>query len=161
MASERLRHGPKVLVGDLIIGRDGSPMVVGEKDLPTVCLEQVVLPLPGGKTTVYPENMRLVYKDFLKRDGIALENLPDEVNKSKACYRSLVAPVNIISFDVLRTQESSSTDLKLVFELDKGCFATMLMRELQRTTKARDWFHRRAIHNTSTELEGKGGGSIE
>ena len=105
---------------------------------------QIVLPLPGYNIQ-YPTNeIGELYKQILKDDDIDLatkNNIPEST--AKGSYRKLVVKATNLQWERLTKSETLDndpviTDAKLTFDLTKGCYATMMLRELLMTTMARD-----------------------
>ena len=144
-ATERIKlYGAKAVKGDLYFeddceGQNEVKVVVSDNEESTVRLSQVVLPLPGYKMQ-YPENeIGQVYQKLLQRDDVSFDqNAPAEAT-AKGSYRRLITfPENLeVSFDALDETAQTSSFLKLKFDLPKGCYATVLMRELFLSTATR------------------------
>jgi TruD family tRNA pseudouridine synthase len=145
-ATERIKlYGTKTVKGDLYLeddreGQSDVKVVVSDYEESTVQLSQVVLPLPGYKIQ-YPENeIGQVYQKLLQRDYVSFDqNAPAEAT-AKGSYRRLITlPDNLdVSFDVLdESSARTSNSMKLKFDLPKGCYATVLMRELFLSTATR------------------------
>ncbi|XP_061570219.1 pseudouridylate synthase PUS7L [Cololabis saira] len=108
-------------------------------------LEQVLLPMPGN-TVKYPENaIGAWYQERLARDGLAdcrfrvsglKLNLP-------GCYRPLLAVPQNLSYQLQRTaggeaagggaRDMNSLALKLSFNLNSSCYATVCLREIMKS----------------------------
>lgn len=132
-ASARIqKHGNKVVKGDLYqVGDDDQVQIVGEDDK-SVLLSQVVLPLPGYNV-IYPENdIGTLYQDLLERDEVRFEKTAPEEATAKGSYRRLVVQIQDMQYDML-----SADSCKFTFQLPKGCYATMCLRELMLTTATR------------------------
>lgn len=141
-ASQRIRlYGDKVVKGDLYfangIADRGDVMVVADES--AVDISQVVLPLPGY-SVVYPENkIGEFYKELLRTDGVTFAKDAVPESTAKGTYRKLVVRPTQLTYDVSVVDVNSrpSTNLTLTFQLPKGCYATMLLRELMLTTVTR------------------------
>jgi len=143
MATERVRrYGTKVVEGDLILEYgDSSAVKYVTEDMLTsdLTLHDVVLPMPGFDVK-YPNNeVGKLYSEFLDRSGITFEKNSPLDATAKGSYRRLVAKAGNIDFDLKFSDLLPGTlDLSLTFDLPKGCYATMLLRELMLTTVVRD-----------------------
>jgi tRNA pseudouridine13 synthase len=150
VASERLkRFGANVVRGDLYRLPDGEASdvrVVGD-DLPSIDISQIILPLPGY-AIIYPANeIGALYHDFLKMDDIRFDRDAPSESTAKGSYRPLIAfaeGVEVIfdcredrKADAIDTAPGTITTFKLKFDLPRGSYATMLMREMMLTTVAR------------------------
>ena len=150
-ASKRIEiYGIKVVLGDLYVENDKLPercnvqVVTSSVDISSISLDQIVLPLPGFNIR-YPENkIATFYKDFLESDGVCFTKENESECTAKGSYRKLIVrPKNLTSSLVVRdddrddTGSPSSHDLNLSFELPKGSFATMCLREMMLTTAFR------------------------
>lgn len=150
VASERLkRFGANAVRGDLYRLPDGEAndvRVVGD-DLSSIQVSQIVLPLPGY-AIIYPANeIGALYHDFLKMDDIRFDRDAPSEFTAKGSYRPLIAfaeGVEVIfdgredrKVDAIDTAPGTITDFKLKFDLPRGSYATMLMREMLLTTVVR------------------------
>jgi TruD family tRNA pseudouridine synthase len=136
VASERIKKfGNRVLKGDLYLdGNDTtrSDVKVVESDDSSVQLSQVVLPLPGNNVQ-YPENeLGDCYKRILDKDGVEFEKGGSVESTAKGSYRRVV--VHPSGVEVCENAEGT---FKLTFQLPKGSYATMLLREMMLTTATR------------------------
>jgi len=146
VATERMRLGPSPIVGDLYIseGSDDQGDVQVVTDTSKVDISQIVLPLPGYSIQYPTDEIGELYKQILKDDGIDLatkDNIPEST--AKGSYRKLVVKATNLQWERLNKCETLDedpviTDAKLTFDLKKGCYATMMLRELLMTTMARD-----------------------
>lgn len=137
MASERIaRYGLRVVEGDLVQLVNGE-IRIATGDATIRSIRDVVLPLPG-RGTIFPSNtIGDLYKQLLNDDGITfLGNAPEEGTASGS-YRKLICYCENMSYNV----ESSDVDskegfdsLQVSFDLPKGSYATILLRELMLTT---------------------------
>lgn len=144
MATERVkRYGLRPVVGDLYLDETGSDdgVVRVVKDASQVGIDQIVLPLPGYSVQ-YPSNeIGECYRSILHEDGIDLSNKdPIPEATAKGSYRKLMQRVSNLRWENVSDTSGDSTvsSAKLTFDLEKGCFATMLLRELMVTTVARE-----------------------
>jgi tRNA pseudouridine13 synthase len=144
-ATERIKlYGAKAVKGDLYFeddceGQSEVRVVVSNDDESTVKLSQVVLPLPGYKIQ-YPENeIGQVYQKLLQRDNVSFDQHAPAEATAKGSYRRLISfPGNLnVSFDAIDESAQTSNSMKLKFDLPKGCYATVLMRELFLSTATR------------------------
>lgn len=133
VASARIqRHGTVAVKGDLY-QEDGSDEVkvveTNENDVP---FSQVVLPLPGYNIQ-YPENdIGELYNGLLEKDLVKFEKTAPTESRAKGSYRKLIVrPLEVASEFV------ESDAIRLSFQLPKGCYATMCLRELMFTTGTR------------------------
>ena len=145
VASERIRrYGTNVVNGDLYLNDgdgDSSSEVVqvvsDDETLHKVKLSQVVLPLPGYNI-VYPENeIGDFYKDCLLQDKVQFQKDAPPEATAKGSYRHLIQHVTGLSIEHSNDDEAASHDettrigtAKLIFELKKGAYATVMLREL-------------------------------
>eukprot|EP00532_Pseudo-nitzschia_australis_P004283 CAMPEP_0168193906 /NCGR_PEP_ID=MMETSP0139_2-20121125/18875_1 /TAXON_ID=44445 /ORGANISM="Pseudo-nitzschia australis, Strain 10249 10 AB" /LENGTH=763 /DNA_ID=CAMNT_0008117331 /DNA_START=99 /DNA_END=2387 /DNA_ORIENTATION=+ len=141
VASRRIKlFGDKVIKGDLYFDKDeddrDNVKVVEGTEVPSIEISQVVLPLPGYNVR-YPEHeIGQLYRDLLEADNIGFEKESVPEATAKGNYRKfIVHPGNLMAN--IDSSDSSSKSMKLSFELPKGCYATMLLRELMLTTVAR------------------------
>ncbi|KAK1740799.1 pseudouridine synthase, TruD family [Skeletonema marinoi] len=149
VATERVRrYGIQPIEGDLYF-KDSDSDVHVVTDPNTVNISQVVLPLPGY-TIQYPTNeIGDLYREILAADGVQLSVKNDtEESSAKGSYRKLIQQANNLKWDVAATNEevnsNSSTEkdpvvdaARFTFELESGCYATMMLRELMLTTLSR------------------------
>lgn len=160
MTTERLRrYGASVVDGDLVI-RQGQklPQIVSshDDDFSNLTITDVVLPLPGYDV-LYPSNeIGSQYLDLLNLDKIVFDKnkktIPEE-GTAKGSYRHIVVKLldNELSYTKLidsdtciETEMKASTasinnyDVRLTFQLPKGCYATIFMREIMMSTVVRD-----------------------
>lgn len=158
LATERIkRYGLHPVVGDLYLKEDGSGngsedgttvnvQVVSESG--SVDISQVVLPLPGYNM-IYPQNeIGELYRETLKKDGVDLsekDQIPEAT--AKGSYRKLIQGANGLKWDVVvdegegdftESEDRVVNAAKFTFELESGCYATMMLRELMVATMARD-----------------------
>ena len=136
MATERLqRLGTRVVKGDLVQGKDGSVISVAN-DLSNWTIYNVVLPLPGYGVTFPTNVIGELYAQLLEHDGIRLtkDSLSDAT--SRGSYRKVVAIVSNIKLEPIQldTGRKHVSSAKISFDLPKGSYATMLLRELMLTT---------------------------
>lgn len=151
VATERVRrYGRQPIEGDLYF-QDNESDVRVVTDPKTVNISQVVLPLPGIQIQ-YPTNaIGDLYGEILAADGVQLSVKNDtEESSAKGSYRKLIQYANNLRWDVdvvandedVKSNTSSETDrvvdaARFKFELESGCYATMMLRELMLTTMSR------------------------
>jgi tRNA(Glu) U13 pseudouridine synthase TruD len=84
----------------------------------------------------YPtNNVGKFYEDFLSKENVQFDKDAFEAAATKGAYRQLIAvPTN---FDCKVQVYENSIDAEFQFDLDKGSYATMLLRELMLTTICR------------------------
>ena len=149
VATERVRRfGIHPIEGDLYLQDNESDIQV-VTDPTTVNISQVVLPLPGYNMQYSPNEIGDLYREILAADGVQLSVKNDtEEATAKGSYRRLVQQANNLKWNVVASDEeikpdsSSDTDhvvdaARFTFELESGCYATMMLRELMLTTMAR------------------------
>ena len=140
-ASRRVKlYGNKVVKGDLYLEKDDDHRddvkVVQGNENPPIEISQVVLPLPGYNVQ-YPSNdIGDFYQELLAADGIKFEENAVAEATAKGTYRKLIVrPVNL-SVEA-ESSDSPCESMKLSFQLPKGSYATMLLREMMMTTVVR------------------------
>jgi tRNA pseudouridine13 synthase len=133
VASARIqRHGKKPVKGDLYQDNDSEEVKVLNSDDQLVSISQVVLPLPGFNVR-YPENdIGDLYTELLRNDAVAFEKSALSESSAKGGYRRLVVHPMALTSEMI-----SSDVVQLSFQLPKGGYATMLLRELMLTTGTR------------------------
>jgi tRNA pseudouridine13 synthase len=141
VASRRVKlFGEKVVKGDMYFikegdHRDNVKHVEGD-EVPPIAISQVVLPLPGYNVQ-YPKNeIGEFYRDLLETDNVRFEKnaLPEAT--ANGSYRKLIVYPRNLSADT-NSRDSACGSMKLSFQLPKGSYATMLLRELMLTTVVR------------------------
>ena len=148
VATERVRRlGIRVVKGDLYIKNNGSGDVQVVTDPSSIDISEVVLPLPGY-TVKYPVNgIGDLYAEIMRADGVQLsvKNETEEAT-AKGSYRKLIQKAACLKWDIVSNQDESNPTLEtdpvvdaacFSFELESGCYATMMLRELMVTTMAR------------------------
>jgi len=147
VATERVsRYGTQPIEGDLYFRDNGSEVSV-VTDPKTVSISQVVLPLPGYAIQ-YPSNViGDLYREILSSDGVQLSVKNDtEESSAKGSYRKLIQQANNLKWEIVaHDEEDKSHSLsdcvvdaaRFTFELESGCYATMMLRELMLTTMSR------------------------
>jgi tRNA pseudouridine13 synthase len=136
MATERLRRlGTKVVIGDLYLDPTSKEvMVVSNPD--TVTLYDLVLPLPGFNV-IYPTNIvGQLYFDILKQDGVEFRKDAISEATAKGAYRHLFVKPNRCEA-VCEKNTDEGLDATFRFQLPKGAFATMFLREVMASILAR------------------------
>ena len=130
--SQRLkRYGPHVVVGDLYEHHEGTIQHVTDSTINSVNFDQLVMPLPGYNV-VYPRHsIKEVYDKILRKDGIIFTKPKTSraFEAVKGAYRRIIVPVKDITFDM-----TNSNTVRFQFQLRKGSYATMVLRELFMTT---------------------------
>jgi len=137
MATKRIElHGTDVVPGDLILRRDEEIEVVAEGACDHFKPEDVVLPLPGYNIK-YPDNdIGALYEDMMKKDGVSFQKDAPLESTAKGSYRRLFVKARNMSFHALESEKG--THLKIKFDLPRGSYATMFLRELMLTTVVRE-----------------------
>ena len=147
MTTERMQlYGKQIVVGDLVSveKNNNKPIVVTESDLldeskrDVFHMTNVVLPMPGYDT-IYPNNrIGILYKEFLRKGNVQFDkNAVHDEAKARGSYRRVIAHADQLIYERLPS-ELSSVNIQLKFNLPKGSYATMLLRELMLKTVARD-----------------------
>lgn len=136
MATERMRRfGAKVVPGDLYIDKLKNETRVVE-DEAGISIFDVVLPLPGFNI-IYPSHIiGNLYTDILDKDGVQFRKDAIPERTAKGTYRYLITKSECSSMKCVRN-EHGSLDATFHFQLSKGSFATMFLREALGTTTAR------------------------
>lgn len=136
MATERLRRfGTKVVIGDLYIDSCTEEVrVVSNPD--TVTLVDIVLPLPGFNI-IYPTNIiGDLYSNILREDGVQFRKDAVPEATAKGAYRHLIVKPDMCKTDC-ETNVNGELDATFQFQLPKGAFATMFLREIMASATAR------------------------
>ena len=159
MATERVkRWGLVPVVGDLYLvneadssdddeEKNGAAAVQLVDDPSKVDISQIVLPLPGYNIQ-YPTNeIGDLYREVLCKDGVELVSKGNIAEATaKGSYRKLIQKANNLKWEDVSEMEEGKhkasedpvvSSAKLSFELESGCYATMMLRELMITTMAR------------------------
>ena len=133
-ASLRIKlYGKKAVEGDLYQDDISGEVKIVGLEVKNVKLSQIVLPLPGH-SVVYPENeVGTLYKDLLAKDGIAFDDSGPPESQAKGTYRRLVIQPAKLEVEMIEDKDAT----KLTFQLPKGCYATMFLRELMLSTCTR------------------------
>jgi tRNA pseudouridine13 synthase len=141
VASRRVKlYGGTSVKGDLYFEKDGNHRdnikVVQGNEVPHIAISQVVLPLPGYNVQ-YPTNeIGQFYRDLLETDNVKFEKNAVPEATANGSYRKLIVhPGNLSA--VTGSSDSTCGRMNLSFQLPKGCYATMLLRELMLTTVVR------------------------
>eukprot|EP00980_Cylindrotheca_fusiformis_P001991 scaffold443_cov125-Cylindrotheca_fusiformis.AAC.40 len=140
VASRRIeKYGTRAVKGDLYVEKEDAGLsnvkVVPDENLASkLSLDQLVLPLPGYRVR-YPENdIGQLYHSILSEDGVKFEkSAPPEATAKGAYRRFIVHPGSIEAV----VENGDVANVKLKFQLPKGSYATMLLRELMMTTATR------------------------
>ena len=147
MATERMQlYGNQVVEGDLVLVEQGcnKPIHVTKSDLfddskkGIYHMSNVVLPM-AGYDTIYPDNeIGTLYKEFLDNENVAFDkNVAHDEAKARGSYRRVIANVDQFTYELVPS-ESSLVNVQLKFNLPKGSYANMHLRELLLKTVARD-----------------------
>jgi tRNA(Glu) U13 pseudouridine synthase TruD len=147
MTTERMQlYGNQIVVGDLVLVEKSSnkPIIATSSDLLDISkkgvfhMTNVVLPMPGYDT-IYPNNrVGILYKEFLQKENVQFDkNAVHDEAKARGSYRRVIAHVDQFVSERLPS-EWSLVNIQLKFNLPKGSYATMLLRELMLKTVARD-----------------------
>eukprot|EP00956_Cyclotella_meneghiniana_P019051 scaffold32305_cov57-Cyclotella_meneghiniana.AAC.1 len=151
VATERIRRfGISPVIGDLYIANDidekdgASPDVQIVKNLTSIDISQVVLPLPGYNVQ-YPTNeIGELYESILFEDGVQFVKEKVSEATAKGSYRKLIQSAHELTWETIDGDPVDDSDdhvilnAKLTFELESGSYATMMLRELMVTTMSRD-----------------------
>jgi tRNA pseudouridine13 synthase len=150
--SGRLAHGyslDRAEVGDYVVGveRSGLPlsrvskMVTAEAE--AAVNEQVKagkmrvsLPIVGVRQKLSEGVMGQIERDVLEAEAIRLEELrvnPLSRVSAKGGLRTVITPVKDLKFNVSASPDGKSCQAQLSFMLLRGCYATVLLRELMKT----------------------------
>lgn len=98
----------------------------------------------------YPSNeIGELYEKILKNDGVELsEKCNIQEATAKGSYRKLIQKANNLSWENVSECSDDSRQpevddpvvdaARFCFDLDSGCYATMMLRELMVTTMVRD-----------------------
>ncbi|KAL3938028.1 MAG: hypothetical protein SGARI_001905 [Bacillariaceae sp.] len=141
-ASKRMKlYGDKPVVGDLYFDSNSSDgqrsvkVIKSTDQLQQVHISDVVLPLPGYNNIQYPANeLGQFYQSHLEQDKVTFEKNAVPESTSKGTYRKVIVFPKNMSMERDPEVEDGA---KLSFELPKGCYATMLLREMMVTTVTR------------------------
>jgi len=183
------KYGVQVLPGDLVHTADGEEnfdvRIITEKEVESVDITQVLMPVVGSMTR-FPENeTKDLYTEFFKEvkmDPSIFTGLEKQWNV-KGSYRSFVlrpkkfgytikrynAPEDCLLEDRPFFDDDNEKDcaeptgkhlaVVLKFRLPNGAFATMLIRELTKTSSTSNFFksknHAKSGHSPSKKMESK------
>jgi len=160
-ATKRIqRYGLQTVIGDLYIpnceGEDKMKslvkVVTTEELARSVSLSSVVLPLPGHDI-IYPTNeIGDLYSEILKEDNIIFDKCKAMESTARGSYRKMISKAHNLQWKPIFTEESKENQDKCAqtetrkeesqrsvssaifsFQLDTGCYATMMLRELLQT----------------------------
>ena len=133
-ASLRMKlYGTKAVKGDLYQDDVSGEVKIVGSEADSVKLSQIILPLPGH-SVVYPENeVGTLYKGLLAKDRIAFDQSGPPESQTKGTYRRLVIQPAKLNVEILEDKDAA----RLTFQLPKGCYATMFLRELMLSTCTR------------------------
>jgi len=120
--------GAQVCIGDLVMNSDGCVQVVSNVDHWSIL--DVVLPMPGHNV-MYPANkIGDIYQKMFEEHQVDVHNSGKSEPETKigGSYRKLVARATNLKYTI------DEDVMNITFDLQKGCFATMLLRELMVTS---------------------------
>lgn len=139
-ASQRIkRYGDQVVLGDLYFDtqtedRENVKVVQTAEELNTVAISQVALPLPGYNVEYPANDIGQLYREILQNHLVSFDKTADPEATAKGSYRKLV----VVPWSMRIAKHANEKDCAQVsFRLPKGCYATMLLRELMVTTTSR------------------------
>jgi tRNA pseudouridine13 synthase len=149
--SGRLKHGlslGKAEVGDFVVGveRNGLSLTsvsktVTRETLATVNEQikagklRVALPIIGVKQRLSPGLMGEIEQEVLEQEGIRLEDLRvNELSRvgGKGGLRAVVTPIRDFKLQNVANTDSEELQAQLSFMLQRGCYATVLLREVMK-----------------------------
>ncbi len=149
--SKRLAHGyalKRAEAGDWVVGveRSGLPLtkasrIVTAQDEAAVNEQvkagrmRVALPIVGVRQRLSEGAMGQIEQQVLEEEAVKLEEL--QVNPlsrvgGKGGLRAAVAPVGDLKFHVSADAEGKGCQAELSFMLQRGCYATVLLREVMK-----------------------------
>jgi tRNA pseudouridine13 synthase len=150
--SGRLAHGyalDRAEAGDYVVGveRSGLPLTKASKivtaETQAVVNEQikagkmrVALPIVGVRQKLSEGVMGRIQREVLEKEAIKLEELrvnPLSRVGGKGGLRTAAAPVRGFKLNVSANPDGKGCQAALSFMLFKGCYATVLLRELMKT----------------------------
>ena len=136
-ATERINlyGSQRAVPGDLVLPRTSDTPFLLEEGMDETDIHSVVLPLVGT-TSLFPTNKigdRI--QDILRADGIDIRRKGPDSRKGD--YRYLICRAANLEHSVL-PQDDDSCNIRVQFDLPKGSFATMMLRELMSTTISRE-----------------------
>ena len=142
-ATARIREygSDEVVVGDLVSiqsthseATECAIHVTSEEMAQQYSIKNVVLPLPGYLVQ-YPSNkVGQVYHDILTNDGIECKKDAPLDATAKGAYRPLIAYADNLAYEWMPGEDGVAPACDLTFDLPSGSYATMVLRELFRTT---------------------------
>lgn len=145
-ASERIRlMGSKATCGDIYDDGNGSILHIDSIEMAeTIRIDQVVLPLPGYSVRYPTHDIGKLYMKILSDDCINFANIckHKKVDRcAKGCYRKLISQAEKVEWSMLDESNregyfdnNAVTSAVISFDLPKGSYATMVLRELMLTT---------------------------
>ena len=115
-------------------------------DPSTVDISQIVLPLPGYSIQYPTNSIGELYHKILSEDGITMSKDMAPEATAKGSYRKLIQKAHGLKWEnvegnnehVNKEDDLTVSNAKFTFELESGCYATMMLRELMVMTMARD-----------------------
>ncbi|TSM20251.1 Pseudouridylate synthase 7 homolog-like protein [Bagarius yarrelli] len=142
--------GARSVQGDLVVAvkqegshesqvREVHVVTSAEEHDRVFSLDQVVLPMPGNSVK-YPENaVGSWYKERLKQDGLSScrFRIPSLKLNVPGCYRPLLSYPHNVSYSLhtdekVQDSEPCRTSLKLSFNLNASCYATVFLQEVMK-----------------------------
>jgi tRNA pseudouridine13 synthase len=149
--SERIKHGlplNEAVAGDFVVGveRSGLPLtsmvkVATAENLNEVNTQiktgkvRVALPVFGVKQKLSEGVMGQIEHEVLSQEGVATDNLRLNVLSrvgGKGGLRTLVAPIRDFKLQSVSEDANEGCQAQLSFMLLRGCYATVLLRELMK-----------------------------
>lgn len=124
-----------------------SHIIFGERQIPLAVYIHFAKQLPGYNIQ-YPSNeIGEFYTEILSADGVELSKGGVSEGTAKGSYRKLVQKASNLKWSIVPEYEVREPEIskdpavnaaQFTFELESGCYATMMLRELMLTTMARE-----------------------
>ncbi|EKE38766.1 hypothetical protein ENUP19_0287G0013 [Entamoeba nuttalli] len=144
------KYGNVVLVGDLYETKQGTIDFVTEELLPSICLHQVIIPLPAHGVTMPKNEIKNFFDEVLSKDGFTLDTFPTRIYNVAITgdQRKIVIQPKGVEYQIIHYgnvgqdlldergylrsdyQSGDRTGLWIKFQLEPSAYATMLFREL-------------------------------
>eukprot|EP01127_Copromyxa_protea_P007970 TRINITY_DN1812_c0_g3_i1.p1 TRINITY_DN1812_c0_g3~~TRINITY_DN1812_c0_g3_i1.p1 ORF type:complete len:726 (+),score=254.94 TRINITY_DN1812_c0_g3_i1:197-2179(+) len=146
------------MVGDLVLDKEGNAMHVTEENKSEFTIQDVVLPLPGH-SILYPKNELYDFmKEIMAKDGLDIQEMERKqfLFSLPGGYRNLIEKAQDFTYSIRKFTEYSDqlaltdadilegktlpetqgqhTALVIEMGLGSGSYATMLIRELTKTS---------------------------